>query len=619
VKKITSALALLLLSSAALAAGVALAQSISGFFPGASVSGIVVASPTGSFSQGINISQQPGGSQGASANLNQILIQNDTASLGGAFETGLSVNFHAFDGSLQTGGRNTLANYLFIDGPSTPYDHYASATVLTGGASCSNGSQTFTVVGGTGTAATLTGTVTGNVLAGALTLTNGGGSYTAMPLGNSATLSGGGCGTPPTISFTAAGGNTNRNYTSATVAVTANSGDGGLNTSSAPAGGYFGFSPVAVACGPNDGTNGCKANSIGATNLTELAGGELDVAAHPGSSMALKYGLTITERTDDAVNGDYADAGLVFRNEVTSTHWGNGIRFTDDFGAFPFDNTSTLIVAGINNTYTGALTATQATGGSGCTTGTQTFTFVGGNTSSSPATFSGTVAAGALASGGMTLVYGGYYTTLPASPVTLSGGGCSVAPTATFTSGATKPYVFDGVDFSKVKLSGESFIAGQSINTLSAATSGNGYFYAVLANGAVVQGNGTTYDDVVDNASGQVAFGVLHATQNTQFKGALVQAQTTPTLTLAGGTCAGTTITGGLAGKVTLTGACAASNTMTLSVLPTVAHDYVCFASDRNTPATSIIETSSTSTTAVLTFQGTTGTTDVIQYSCAEY
>lgn len=83
--------------------------------------------------------------------------------------------------------------------------------------------------------------------------------------------------------------------------------------------------------------------------------------------------------------------------------------------------------------YLDIATATQATGGSGCTTGSQTFTAVGGT--GIAATLTGTVSGGSLNSGAMTVTTVGSYLFAPSSPITLSGGGCSVAPTATITTG----------------------------------------------------------------------------------------------------------------------------------------------------------------------------------------
>ena len=77
--------------------------------------------------------------------------------------------------------------------------------------------------------------------------------------------------------------------------------------------------------------------------------------------------------------------------------------------------------------------ATVASGGSGCTTGTQTFTLSGG-TETTLATVSGSVSGGAL-SGALTVVNAGVYaaSALPGNPVTVTGGGCGTAPTITAT------------------------------------------------------------------------------------------------------------------------------------------------------------------------------------------
>ena len=100
----------------------------------------------------------------------------------------------------------------------------------------------------------------------------------------------------------------------------------------------------------------------------------------------------------------------------------------------------------------------------------------------------------------------------------------------------------------------------------------------------------------------------------------VIIASTVPTLALSGGTCAGTVIAGGAtAGTVTLTGACAATNTMTLSVMPTAPNGYACDANDRTSPTALLTETSTSTTTAVFTFSGTSGATDVIQYKCLAY
>ena len=101
---------------------------------------------------------------------------------------------------------------------------------------------------------------------------------------------------------------------------------------------------------------------------------------------------------------------------------------------------------------------------------------------------------------------------------------------------------------------------------------------------------------------------------------AIISSGAVPTLALAGGTCAGTVIAGGsTAGTVTLTGACVATNTLTLSVMPTAPTGYSCDAVDRTLGVSDLGETSTSATTAVFTFGGTTGATDVIQYKCIAY
>lgn len=75
----------------------------------------------------------------------------------------------------------------------------------------------------------------------------------------------------------------------------------------------------------------------------------------------------------------------------------------------------------------GALaSATVNSGGSGCTSGLQTFT-VSGGTSVHPSTFTGIVSGGSL-SGTLNIVAPGSYTSIPGGDPTVTGGGCSGAP-----------------------------------------------------------------------------------------------------------------------------------------------------------------------------------------------
>ena len=81
------------------------------------------------------------------------------------------------------------------------YQNVASAVVASGGSGCSNGAQTFTLVGGNGfPIATVNGTVSGGALSGALTVPQAG-AYQATP-GTTPTTTGGSCSVQPTITPT---------------------------------------------------------------------------------------------------------------------------------------------------------------------------------------------------------------------------------------------------------------------------------------------------------------------------------------------------------------------------------------------------------------------------------
>jgi hypothetical protein len=84
-----------------------------------------------------------------------------------------------------------------------------------------------------------------------------------------------------------------------------------------------------------------------------------------------------------------------------------------------------------NNTNSTVTSLSLATAGAGCTTGSQTFTVVGGT--GTAATFTSTVAAGVLTSP-LTLVSRGNYTAAPLSPAPATGGGCTTAPTVNLAS-----------------------------------------------------------------------------------------------------------------------------------------------------------------------------------------
>ncbi len=158
-----------------------------------------------------------------------------------------------------------------------------------------------------------------------------------------------------------------------------------------------------------------------------------------------------------------------------------------------------------------------------------------------------------------------------------------------------------------------------------------GSFAAGFSFGVQNKGNGAlTLTPVTSTINGRLTI-VLYRNQgvfvvsdgtNWQINGNYNDPSNNPTTTLTGGTCAGAIQSGStpLVGTVLLSGACAATNTIALGSLPTVNHSYVCWASDRNQPATLLVETTGVTTGATFKVSGTTsGATDVIQYSCTGF
>lgn len=133
-------------------------------------------------------------------------------------------------------------------------------------------------------------------------------------------------------------------------------------------------------------------------------------------------------RSEDAAESAFSEVGLDFTNGVTGATLSlMNVNITGVVGSVQ----GTYSILGKYSTFA---TATVSAGGSGCTNGLQTFTVVGGL--GNAAQVSGTVAGNSL-SGALTIVGGGSYQTLPGSPATVTGGGCSVAPTITFTTSTT--------------------------------------------------------------------------------------------------------------------------------------------------------------------------------------
>lgn len=154
--------------------------------------------------------------------------------------------------------------------------------------------------------------------------------------------------------------------------------------------------------------------------------------------------------------------------------------------------------------------------------------------------------------------------------------------------------------------------------TVTAAGFNNATLFSLqIANSNVIVMNSTLFEP---SNTGAVNLGTSGNAWLGTYSYAFISAGTKPTLALAGGTCAGTVIAGGAtAGTVTLTGVCASTNTMTLSAMPTVTTGYACDVTDRTTAAAAPRQTSTSATSAVFTFGGTSGSTDVIQYKCTGY
>jgi hypothetical protein len=130
-----------------------------------------------------------------------------------------------------------------------------------------------------------------------------------------------------------------------------------------------------------------------------------------------------------------------------------------------------------NNFNSTVVSISLATAGVGCTTGSQTFTVVGGTVTA--ATFTSTVAAGALTSP-LTLVNHGNYSAPPISPAPATGGGCTTAPTVNLLS---------AYDNCWIEISGAVAVG----NTLSTAVTIPGQTASTAQAVSILLGSGGTY------------------------------------------------------------------------------------------------------------------------------
>lgn len=125
----------------------------------------------------------------------------------------------------------------------------------------------------------------------------------------------------------------NRNYTALQTINSATVPLGGTGLAMGTAkGGLFGFSPLAVLY-------------PGATNILNLTGGEVNVQANAGSSVAYKSGLQIVAARDDAVQGSVYDAGLSLSSQFGAVGFKHGILFSGSNGQHAVKSTGTLIGA----------------------------------------------------------------------------------------------------------------------------------------------------------------------------------------------------------------------------------------------------------------------------------
>lgn len=81
----------------------------------------------------------------------------------------------------------------------------------------------------------------------------------------------------------------------------------------------------------------------GATNFNNVTGGEVNVAINTGASSKIKSGLSICNRSDDAVKGSLYDGLLQLSNQTGTVRWDYGILFGPMNGAHPVDTTGTII------------------------------------------------------------------------------------------------------------------------------------------------------------------------------------------------------------------------------------------------------------------------------------
>ncbi len=140
--------------------------------------------------------------------------------------------------------------------------------------------------------------------------------------------------------------NTNRNYVGGTFECQAISNDGGGVGSEK--GAIFGCNPVALL-------------SASATNMAQLIGGEVDIAAATGSSVLDKYGWSIIQLSTDGIQGSRNDAALYFVNQAGAVGWKTLIQIGNGIDASPLTTSGSILSIKGSPTITNGIDLSGAT------------------------------------------------------------------------------------------------------------------------------------------------------------------------------------------------------------------------------------------------------------------
>jgi hypothetical protein len=131
--------------------------------------------------------------------------------------------------------------------------------------------------------------------------------------------------------------NGNRNYVGGFLQMVALNGDGGtdpsgLNTTKGAIFGVGTFGDLKVG-----------------TAFTNVSGGEINVAAETGTTVAIKTGLQIVDHALDAVHGTLVDAALSIGAQPGAVKFQNAFLLSDDNGIAPLTTTACVICTTPNN------------------------------------------------------------------------------------------------------------------------------------------------------------------------------------------------------------------------------------------------------------------------------